>query len=390
LRGSRAVVRLGLTATVLVAVVGAGCGGPSASETARDGGAPALPRPLPASSGRTFYVSPRGSDHNPGTSARPWRTIGKALSMLAPGQRALVRAGLYTESLIATRSGTAKAPITIANAPGERPILRPAPGAAAYPLEVWNAAYLRFSGLVIEGAVGSSTANVFVAGTSSHVEISRCVVRDSEQQGVFTARTTHDVSLLQNRIYDNGRPGEPDQNHGIYLEGTGHLVADNVVYDQPHGFGIQLYPDANRVLVVDNTIVGNSLGGIVIGGNGSTTVSHSVIANNVSAFNGGPGIVGYYRSGPVGNGNVAVANLVWGNVGGSVELDAAPTPVVSLSATVDADPRFVDRTGGDFRLRAGSPALDRAASAYSTATDARGIRRPQGRGYDIGAFERTE
>jgi hypothetical protein len=49
----------------------------------------------PAASARTFYVSPVGSDGNPGTLRRPWKTVEKALETLRPGQRALVRAGTY-------------------------------------------------------------------------------------------------------------------------------------------------------------------------------------------------------------------------------------------------------------------------------------------------------
>src|SRR5215212_3506995 len=52
-----------------------------------------LTRPLGPSEGRTLYVSRAGSDSNPGTLERPWRTIQKAVTRLKPGQTALVRAG---------------------------------------------------------------------------------------------------------------------------------------------------------------------------------------------------------------------------------------------------------------------------------------------------------
>ena len=38
--------------------------------------------------GDVFYVSPLGSDSNPGTLARPWRTIERAMASLQPGQTA--------------------------------------------------------------------------------------------------------------------------------------------------------------------------------------------------------------------------------------------------------------------------------------------------------------
>lgn len=56
-----------------------------------------------------------------------------------------------------------------------------------------------------------------------------------------------------------------------------------------------------------------------------------------------------------------------------------------------ANPMFVDLAIGDYRLQASSPAIDEAmptAGAGQTDHDHAGTPRPQGSGYDIGAFER--
>jgi len=350
--------------------------------------AKALPRPLPPSSGKTFYVATTGSDSAAGSLRHPWRTITHALRTLKPNQRVLVRSGRYAENVLVSRSGTVNGTITVRNFPGERPVLVPKPRSLRYPLEIWNVSYFRFRGFAVQNAVGSSMANVYVAGDSAHVEISHCVVRYSEQQGIFTDPTTRSVQLLANLIYDNGRVGEPDQNHGIYIEGVNHLVANNVIFGQTNGFGIQVYPRDDYVTVTDNTVVGNRLGGIVVGGNGSTTASHVVLADNVVAFNGGSGLYGYYGGGRTGLGNLAVRNLVWENAGGNLVNDPAPTAVLSFSRSIVAPPRFVDLAAHDFRPRAGSAALDRALAEYSSTWDFRGVHRPQGKGYDLGAFER--
>ena len=60
----------------------------------------------------TFYVSTGGSNDNPGTLARPLRTIRHAASLAMPGDTVLVRAGTYRETVTPARSGTASAPIT--------------------------------------------------------------------------------------------------------------------------------------------------------------------------------------------------------------------------------------------------------------------------------------
>lgn len=55
-----------------------------------------------------------------------------------------------------------------------------------------------------------------------------------------------------------------------------------------------------------------------------------------------------------------------------------------------ATPNFVDATHGDYHLMAGSPAIDAADPLdVSTDVDRDGIPRPQGMGYDLGAYEFT-
>ena len=48
------------------------------------------------SGGTTFYVSPTGSDSNPGTEQQPFRTIQKAAGLVDPGDTVIVEDGTYT------------------------------------------------------------------------------------------------------------------------------------------------------------------------------------------------------------------------------------------------------------------------------------------------------
>lgn len=54
---------------------------------------------------------------------------------------------------------------------------------------------------------------------------------------------------------------------------------------------------------------------------------------------------------------------------------------------LDADPLFVDPEGGDYRLQAGSPAIDAGTTEGAPAEDLDGNPRPLGTGVDIGAYE---
>ncbi|MFP6887864.1 MAG: hypothetical protein VB997_09890, partial [Opitutales bacterium] len=75
-------------------------------------------RPLPK--GPAFFVDEaKGDDANDGSKARPWRSVNFALRQLKAGNILCLRGGTYYESLVATRSGTEDAPITIRSFPGE-------------------------------------------------------------------------------------------------------------------------------------------------------------------------------------------------------------------------------------------------------------------------------
>ena len=79
--------------------------------------------PLSVSRAATYYISPYervASDSNPGTEARPWKTIGKATPLLRPGDTLLIRAGIYREAVILSQSGTETNPIKIMAYPGDK------------------------------------------------------------------------------------------------------------------------------------------------------------------------------------------------------------------------------------------------------------------------------
>ena len=73
--------------------------------------------------GSEVHVSPGGSDTGTGTKNAPYQTLGRAIKDLKPGDRCILGAGTYRETVTLAASGTAEAPITIEALPGERVIL---------------------------------------------------------------------------------------------------------------------------------------------------------------------------------------------------------------------------------------------------------------------------
>ena len=52
-----------------------------------------------AVSASNYYISPSGNDRNPGALEAPFRSIGKATSVMQSGDRCLIHAGTYRETI---------------------------------------------------------------------------------------------------------------------------------------------------------------------------------------------------------------------------------------------------------------------------------------------------
>jgi Ca2+-binding RTX toxin-like protein len=86
-------------------------------------------------------------------------------------------------------------------------------------------------------------------------------------------------------------------------------------------------------------------------------------------------------------------NLIWapnGNVAsvlGSTKNWAGWQALGYDAHGVNADPKFTNLSGNDLTLTSASPAIDHGATLAEVTTDYAGTARPQGAGYDIGAYE---
>ena len=98
------------------------------------------PEPKLPETARAFFVSPQGSDRNPGTLAKPFRTLGLAFTYLTPGTTLYLREGRYYEgSLEVPKGGARDAPIVIRSYRDEKAIIDCAyPGYPELFLERWS------------------------------------------------------------------------------------------------------------------------------------------------------------------------------------------------------------------------------------------------------------
>lgn len=149
---------------------------------------------LAASAGATdHFVSPTGLDTDPGTEAKPWKTIQHAANagVIAPGDTVYIRAGTYNERVTVNVSGSAAGGfITFRNYVGESPVLDATgvtpPSSDTGLFLILGRSYVRVQGLELrnyQSTNGTTNQNqvpcgVHIRGASDHIEIHGCKVHD--------------------------------------------------------------------------------------------------------------------------------------------------------------------------------------------------------------------
>jgi serralysin len=294
-----------------------------------------------------YFVSPSGSDSNPGTSmASPLATIGAATRLaLAGGACVTVADGTYDETVLVTTSGSADTctgyVVFRSASPG---------GAKVVSTDAYNGFMVNASFVMVDGfdLQDTSTGSAFTAGTNTlqggkvivyhHIAAVRNIAHDSGGAGLGALHADY-VRFEGNTVYQNSsRSTYGDSGIDLWemqasdtLPGFHIVIRNNFAYSnvesdipanlQTDGEGIILdsfdyadptygtTPYAQESLVENNVIWGN--GGRGIEASGAQPTSHVTIRNNTLFDDviqqqqyGGSEIVSW------GNGNTITNNLV--------------------------------------------------------------------------------
>jgi parallel beta-helix repeat protein len=263
---------------------------------------------------RNYYVNGiMGNDGGRGTSTDPFRSFGRAVSVLAPDDRLIVASGRYTEPLVMTKSGTAQQHIIIV---GEgRPLIE----TADEPIQIFGS-YVEISGFDAHTlGLGSAIA---AGKRNHHIQISDNIARDSGCAGIGLIQTDY-VTVDNNRVFGNARRS-PWQCSGISIyqainfdhrEGIHNIIRRNFVYD-------------NMNIAVDDKI--SNSGGKTTDGNGIIIddTRHTqggltdtpydgltLIENNIIFDNGGRGINVFKSDHVIVRNNTSYHNVKDPNIG---------------------------------------------------------------------------
>lgn len=379
----------------------------------------------PQSRGTVYYVSPAGSDSNPGSERRPFRTIQRAADEVRPGDTVIAEDGVYTFGgsakscslaraiVCLTRGGTAGNWVVFKsrNRWGAKLDGQNNTATDGFSFRV-GADYIRIEGFDIFGMGNDGSAhgidiykgghNVQIVGNHIH-DIGRlCTDTSNGNSGILIKR--NHVTVEGNLFHDIGRyaPGEngcsprtssyTNHDHGVYVDGNSPdpgntansaVILNNVFYNVNRGWPIHIYPGAlTNIAILNNTFATPNPyreGHIVISG---VYLSNSRIENNIS-FQPTTSMIRFGSKVTINN-TVVSNNLI--SVG--LVTNALPPPGMAVTGNLaGVDPLFVNPAGFDFHLRPTSPAIDRGLTLREVLRDFEARPRPQGPAYDIGAYE---
>lgn len=340
-----------------------------------------------------YYVSTTGSNTNLGTTpGAAFKTITKAVSMVTAGSTVHVAPGTYAETILNTKNGTATLRIRfVSDTKWGAKIIPPTGGTAKTGFDN-RGAYVTIDGFEVDGkSLTQWTVGINVGGTNDSVV--NCHSHHIYNTGTGNSGGGAGILLdswygfnnmhaINNVVHNIGPPVGGNWYQGIYQTATGS-IKNNIVYAVTGG-GIHMWHDANNITVANNTSFGNGNGYLFGGGDYVHTTGpadYVTFSNNIAFDNTA---IGFDQEGDYGTHNIWINNLSFQN-GTNWRLGSG-----THSADVTADPQFVNYIragGGDYHLKSTSPAIDKGIATYAPSSDFDGNARPQGAGYDIGAYE---
>lgn len=309
-------------------------------------------------SATTLYVSTNGNDTSGnGSQGAPFKTIQKAVDTAVSGDIVAVAAGTYGKN--GTSAGATldfKNGITIRGAGAGKTILRGGFGGV-------NVRNMEFAGFTFNTV---STTFYFTQG--GNITIRNCVLIGSGQgEAIHDFQTS--MQILNNTInrYSTGINSISDNT-------AANLISGNTISNCTNGIILDL---GSSPTVVNNVIVKNKGAGIT----GSR--SNAIIINDTIADNRGAGIV----LGPPTGWVLTITNCILWNNGDDLSNCTATYSCVKNGDAGTSNIAVNPLLKNNYSPKASSPCIDTGTATGAPTTDILGTTRPQGSGFDMGAYE---
>jgi parallel beta-helix repeat protein len=230
----------------------------------------------------------------------------------------------------------------------------------------------------------SGTPGIWGAiGIYSNATIENCEFRRNSGRYVVLADVNCSLKIsFKNCVFSrNIAAGSWEHNSVILLSST---TLENCLFVENDGNVIGVGGNSNCISKVVNTTIANNNGyGLdFVHWNGVYTF---ILYNSIVAFNDPQEI-------RLTNTLLGATTTIYNSlIKGGVSYLTIPQFYkfnYDNKTNIETDPLFVDLANGNYYLQAGSPCIDSGTSEGAPSTDIDGIPRPQGAGYDMGAYER--
>jgi pectate disaccharide-lyase len=351
--------------------------------------------------GATYYVSPGGTDSNPGSANAPFRTLMRGAQVAAGGDTVIALNGTYghenavtggdnsdsnASPVVLSRSGTPAAWITFKAQHRWGAILDCQMTCDAY-FDLADSSYVVIQGFVIthgyrEGIHSNGAAHhIVIRGNRIEYIANRQTSVIYGLDGMYTSPNCHDFIVDSNAFHDIGRTNASLLDHGLYLRGRNFTVTNNLFYNLTRGWGIQMADGLTNVLIANNTFgfVNPSAGGQIMMWNAQTQLT---IRNNIFC---GPQTAAIAQVDSSAGACAIDHNLV----SGTAPVIEHPGGCRIGSNLMKVDPLFVNAAAPvyDFRPSADSPVAHAGVQVAGVVVDFDGVPRPSTGGIAIGALQ---
>ena len=264
--------------------------------------------------GKTYYVSPNGSNDNPGTKKQPWKTVNYAVekdSAVKAGDTILVQPGTYTELITLEKSGNEKLGHITLKADGDVTLRDPDPKKGGFRegvIQSANQGHWIIDGFRIENTswagISLRDANNMIVQNNHTFETGASgiiVLPESFYEGGDAEVTSKNIKVLDNKVERanwrwTGRGDTRGTQEALSIWGVdGFEVANNIVKEGTRE-GIDIKTGSRNGSVHNNTVTGIAQ-----------------ISGTPGGYNGGPAI--YVDGNRADTFNIDIYNnLVHGNV----------------------------------------------------------------------------